>query len=157
MPSFRFRAAAALEVRQMQEQAAATALARAETAFQQAEAHLSAAGTDRRHAQIVALADERQGTDSHTILWHRNWIVHLSNAIELRTRELEASREAVRTAEARWREARKRRLALERMKDRAWRRHVRAEQLEERKAIDELARLRFIASGEATRGGRDEA
>jgi flagellar export protein FliJ len=139
-------------LRGQQETAAATALARAEAAFHEVKSQLDTAEDDRRRAQETALSAERQGTESHTLLWHRNWIVRLADIIELRRRELDTRALAVRQAEHAWREARRRRLALERMRDRAWRRHQQAEQRHELKMIDELARLRFIAA----EAGRDE-
>jgi flagellar export protein FliJ len=157
MPPFRFRAAAALDLRQKQETAAAQALARAETALHEAELRRRHADAERQRAQTAALAAERDGTDGHALAWHRNWIVHLANLIELRTRELEAARDVVRAADAIWREARKRRLSLDRLRERAWHRHQQAEKQEERKAIDELARLRFVAGADTSNGWRDDA
>jgi flagellar export protein FliJ len=146
MATFRFRALAALELRRQQETSSATALARAEAAFREAKSDLDTAEAMRRTAQEQALTVERQGTDSHTLLWHRNWIVRLAEIVELRGREAETRSLAVRQAEQVFREARKRRLALERMRDRAWRRYQLAEQRHELKTIDELARLRFIVA-----------
>jgi flagellar biosynthesis chaperone FliJ len=40
--------------------------------------------------------------------------------------------------------SRRRRLALERLRDRAWRRYAEAERREENRAMDELARIRFV-------------
>ena len=145
MAAFRFRAAAALELRHRQETAAATVLSRAEGALHAAESRLTESQQQRRLAQDHAATAERQGTDGQTVLWHRNWIVRLSDAVEQSRRELDASVATVREAEQNWREARKRRLALERMRERAWRRYQQAEQRQEMKVIDELARLRFIA------------
>ena len=144
MPAFRFRAAAALELRRQQEAEAATAVARAEAAFREAKTRLESADADRRHAQVDATTAERRGTDGYALLWHRNWIVRLGTVVERQMRELEACTLRWREAEQAWREARKRHLALERMRARAWRRYRQAEQQAELKAMDELARLRFV-------------
>jgi len=157
MAPFRFRAAAALELRHKQEQAAAAVLSRAEAVHRETEMRLADALSDRRRAQDVALIAERQGTDGRAVVWHRNWILHLSTAVELRRGELEASVRAVRDAGMLWREAHRKRLTLERMRERALQRHRQAAEREERKAIDELARLRFIAIGETQKGWREDA
>jgi flagellar export protein FliJ len=148
MAAFRFRAAAALDLRRQQETAAATALARVEAEFRAAGLRRDAAEAERRGAQERALDGQRTGIDGNSLLWHRNWIARLSDTVALRARELDTWASAVREAEQVWREARRRRLALERMRDRAWRRHLQAEQRQELKAIDELARLRFVLAGE---------
>jgi flagellar export protein FliJ len=152
MPVFRFRAAAALELRQQQENAAATLLSRAEAAFHAARAAVDDAERQKQLAQEHALSVERRGTDGQTLLWHRNWIVHLSHGVDASKRDAETCAATVRKAEELWREARKRRLALERMRERAWRRYEDDERRSEMKVIDELARLRFIAN----EAGRDD-
>jgi flagellar export protein FliJ len=57
--------------------------------------------------------------------------------------------QVVAAAEHAWREARRRHLALERMRERAWVRHQQAEQREELKRLDELARVRHILGVDA--------
>lgn len=144
MTDFRFRAAAALDLRRKQETAAGTALAAAEAEFRAAEARAAQADADRRAAQAQQLAAERRGSDAVALDWHRNWIVRLSNDLAERRRQVDRLAQAVRDAEARWRKARQRRLALERMRDRAWRRFQQEQHRQELKVIDELARLRYV-------------
>lgn len=144
MAEFRFRAAAALELRKQQETAASTALARAEALFREAEARVQQAARDRQAAQETQRSAERRGTDAGTIEWHRNWIVRLTTAVDALARDVEARALAVTQAEQQWREARRRRLTLERMRERAWRRYQQEQQRQELKVIDELARLRFV-------------
>jgi flagellar export protein FliJ len=144
MAEFRFRAAAALELRKQQETAASTALARAEALFREAEARVQQAARDRQAAQETQRLAERRGTDAGTIEWHRNWIVRLTTAVDALARDVEARALAVTQAEQQWREARRRRLTLERMRERAWRRYQQEQQRQELKVIDELARLRFV-------------
>jgi flagellar export protein FliJ len=144
MAEFRFRAAAALELRRQQESAAATALARAEGLFHEAEALAARAVQARVDAQEARQSAERRGTDIASLEWHRNWIVRLTVTVETVKREVDARAEVVRQAEQGWREARRKRLALERMRERAWRRFQVEQQRQELKVIDELARLRFV-------------
>ncbi|HWB28892.1 MAG TPA: flagellar FliJ family protein [Vicinamibacterales bacterium] len=144
MAEFRFRAAAALELRKQQETAASTALARAEALLREAEARVQQAARDRQTAQETQRSAERRGTDAGTIEWHRNWIVRLTTAVDALARDVEARALAVTQAEQQWREARRRRLTLERMRERAWRRYQQEQQRQELKVIDELARLRFV-------------
>jgi flagellar export protein FliJ len=63
-------------------------------------------------------------------------------------RALDVTRAAAAVHDARrvWHEARRRRLALERLRDRAYQRHRQAEARLEQKVLDEVARLRYLAS-----------
>ena len=144
MPDFRFRAATALELRRQQETTAATALSRAEALFHEAEAQIERAEAARLAAQETRASVERRGTDIGTLEWHRNWIARLAVAVETVKRDADARAQVVRQAEQLWRDARRRRLALERMRERAWRRYQVEQQRQELKVIEELARLRFV-------------
>lgn len=144
MTDFRFRAAVALDLRRKQETTAATALAVAEAEFRAAEALAAQTDIDRRTAQNQQMAVARQGCDVATLLWHRNWIVRMSHDLAERRRRVEKLALLARDAEARWRKARQKRLALERMRERAWRRFQQNEHRQEAKVIDELARLRYV-------------
>ncbi len=147
MSHFRFRAAAALELRRKQETEAGTALARAEAELRASEQLATQAETTRRTAQQQLLSVERHGSDVATLFWHRNWIVKLSNDLTERRRQVSLLAEAVRQAEQRWRQARQRRLALERMHERALARFKQDQLRQELKVIDELARLRYVMPG----------
>jgi flagellar export protein FliJ len=146
MTDFRFRAAAALELRRKQETEAATALARAEAELRASEQLSAQAESARRVAQERLLSVERHGSDVATLIWHRNWIVKLSNDLTERRRQVSLLAEALRQAEQRWRQARQRRLALERMHERALRRFKQEQLRQELKVIDELARLRYVTA-----------
>lgn len=146
MKPFRFRAAAALDLRRRQEQDAATDLARAEGELQALEARVRQAEQARRHAQQQLITVEWEGSDAGTLMWHRNWIVRLTHDLTACRQRVDGQAEVVRQAERRWREARQRRLALDRMYERALRRHRQDQQREELKVIDELARLRYVAA-----------
>jgi flagellar export protein FliJ len=150
MPDFRFRAAAALELRRRQENDAGNVLVHAEARFRHAQAAKQAAETQRRHAQTAQVEESRRGTDVATIEWHRNWIIRLAATVERMQNDVDLKATAVQTAEGEWRDARRRRLVLERMKDRAWRRFQVEQQRQELKVIDELARLRHTMADSAT-------
>ncbi len=144
MSEFRFRAAAALELRRKQETEAGTALALAEAELRASEQLAAQADAARRSAQQQLASIERRGSDVETLLWHRNWIVRLSNDLTERHQRVNELAELVRQAEERWRQARQRRLALERMYERALRRFKQDQLRQELKVIDELARLRYV-------------
>lgn len=144
MATFRFRAEAALELRRRQETAAATALAVAEAALRAAEARIAEAELDRRAAQAQQLQVLRRGSDVSTVIWHRDWVARLGLQVSLEQADAARQADVVREAEAAWRESRRKRLALERMRERALRRFTEEERRQEMKVIDELARLRFL-------------
>jgi flagellar export protein FliJ len=144
MSEFRFRAQVALDLRKKQEDEAAAALALAEAAFQRVAAERAAAGVRREAAMAGRLADQRAGTDAGTLEWHWNWINGLAATVERLGRDLDVQRLAVGEAERAWRDARRRRLVLERLRDRMLRRHHDAQQRKDMNTVDELARLRFV-------------
>jgi flagellar export protein FliJ len=154
MREFRFRAGAALDLRRQQEQDAARVLAQAEAHLRAARDLVAHAEAQRVRAQTDQLDDERRGTDGRAVLWHRNWIAGLSASVTRLTHELAPRQDAVRIATQRWQDARRRRLSLERLRDRALRRYRQDELREELKVIDELARLRFVTPDEGDEGNR---
>jgi len=144
MSTFRFRAAVVLELRTRQEQAAAAVLSRAKTALAESQARLASDTQARQAAQSDASAHELRGATSAEIEWHRNWIVRLTSNVDQRRADMDLRRRAVIDAERGWRAARQRRLAIERMRDRAWSRFQERQRREELNVIDELAGLRYV-------------
>jgi len=143
MATFRFRAEAALDLRKREERDALIARSQAEARFREVHEALLAEQRRREQAQRDLVHVERQGSDVETVLWHRNWIVRLAVNIDRLRRELEERAREVKKADGVWREARKRRMALERMRDLALQRFRKDELRQEMKSMDELARIRF--------------
>ena len=156
MADFRFRAQAALDLRRQQEDAAATALAHAQAELQRVLDHRAAVQAERAAALANQSAQQRAGTSGAALEWHWNWINSLAAAVERLGRDLDARRLDVGAAERVWHEARRRRLAIERMRDRLQRRHQAAEQRKDAKTVDELARLRFVLPNAASGGMHDD-
>jgi flagellar export protein FliJ len=143
MRPFKFRAAAALDIRRKAEDAAALELARKDASFRQIEASLQSAERARETALADQHAQSQRGIDIATLFWHRNWIVRLqATVVDLRA-DVNTAQQAVLVARQAWQLAKRRRLSLERLRDRAQTRHRADEQREELKVIDELARVRF--------------
>src|SRR4029450_3929391 len=149
MPEFRFRAAAALELRRRQERTAATLVARAEAALREIRARASRAQLDRERAQSALVDVQCRGTDIATLTWHRNWIVRMTDTAARLAHDVDRHAQVVAAAEPAGGEGRRPHTALERMRERAWVRHQQAEQREELKRLDELARVRHILGGDA--------
>jgi len=144
MAVFRFRGAAALELRRRQEDAAAAAFARMEAQFRETTEALHAVEQQRSRAQSEQLARSAQGIGIAALLWHRNWISRLQAAADDLRADVRTKAAAADAAKRAWQAARRRRLALDRMRERAVARHRAAEQLQERRVMDELARIRFV-------------
>lgn len=148
MARFIFRAAAALDLRQRQEDDAAAALART-------EARLREIGAARDEAARRVEAARDQSTDAVTggcdvamLEWHRNWILKLTGDVMRLQQDYARQTGVVGAAERVWREARRKRLALERMRMRVRRRFETEQARLEALAMDEVARLRFLADDE---------
>jgi len=155
MKTFRFRAAVALDVRRRQEEAAEALLRRAEADWSSARAHweLSRVRVGEATGQLASTA--RGGAEGHVLTWHRNWIVGLQTEVE-RSGQVAAQMAVVASQALRvWQTARRRRLVLERLRDRAWERHRQAENREELKLIDELARTRYVTARASMEGNQE--
>lgn len=150
MGPFRFRAAAALEVRSREERAAEAALVHVEAEFSAADRVWTVAreliGTAVAELERVA----RTGTDVQTIFWHRNWIIRLTATADERREHRGRCGLAARVAREAWQAAKRRRMILERLRDRAFARHRLALHRQELKYLDELARVRFTTSSAET-------
>jgi flagellar export protein FliJ len=143
MAVFRFRAAAALEARRRQEDDALAECTRKDglkLAADQRCVDVARRRTEAAHALVDA---ETRGEDGATLAWHRNWISGLAGAAEVAARDAVLATDAVAVARRAWQDARKKRLVLERLRDRAWRRFQHDEARREQRVIDELARVRF--------------
>jgi flagellar export protein FliJ len=146
MAQFRFRAAAALDVRRKQEQAAEVVLAAAEARFLAADRAWTASIDDIGKAAQELETQSRAGIRPDQLDWHRNWIVRLTAKSHERREQRAREEQGVTSARQAWQAARRRRLMLERLRDRAFERYRRAEHLAEMKHLDELARVRFTTA-----------
>lgn len=143
MRPFRFRARAALQLRQREHDEALATLARAQAALARARHRVDDA------AAALRAADERSRTalvapDPSTPLeWHRSWRVGLAAdrqrcEAECRAREADVTQAATHAAGTRQRVR-----SLERLHDNALAAWRQALQHEEQKTMDSLATLRF--------------
>jgi flagellar export protein FliJ len=154
MATFRFRAAAALEARAKQEQAASLVFSQCEALLRGGEARHAEAEQVRQRAVDDDAAAARAGMNAVARDWHRNWITTTSAVVgHLHTEVERLGADAARAKRA-WQDARRRRLVLERLRDRAWRRFQVAEHRRDMKTMDELAQVRFgIVAAEQRRTG----
>jgi flagellar export protein FliJ len=142
MRPFKFRLVSVLTLWQRREDAALADLLRNQAATRDADLRLSGLVETRADAARrthVAVAGARLPDDP---AWHRNWIVHLSMAIEAARDDLNRCEALERTARVVWQGAQRDRRMLERLRDRAWRRHQSEARRNEMKVMDELAGLR---------------
>ncbi len=143
--TFRFRAAAALDMRRTQEDAARVALAVAEHALS------AATQTARDAAERVSdegrkLVDaQREGTEAWRVQWHRAWIERQRSDAAARARDVSARSSDAVAAAAVAGEAMKKRRVLERLRDRSWHRFQKDEHDQHVRDMNELATLRFVA------------
>ena len=152
MRPFKFRAQAALDLRKRQDDEAQQNLADAtrarllaETSVEVASAAVDESMQDARNAlQSVASGDLH--------VWHRNWIVSRKQELAVRREALAKSRAAEQLARQRAQDARRVVRSLERWFERVWRRHEQAQQRVERRELDEMGALRYVARSRAQGG-----
>jgi flagellar export protein FliJ len=151
MRPFRFRAAAGLHLRRKQEDTARLHLAQAETARQYAEQQARAAQDAALRARDDEVASRREGTEGWRLGWHQSWIVRKRLEADAGRQAAAVSAATVDRATAAVQLAHQRRRALERLRDRAWRRHQLDAGRHETREMNELATLRYLAAGPGDR------
>ena len=154
MKPFRFRAAAALDLRRKREDEARLAHAQAEIESRAAAARVAQArgAVDRAVAESASTA--QAGADAWFITWHRSWITRLRLEVDARQKEAAISAAAAERAAASMRKAHQRRRTLERLRDRGVQRYEAEVQRTELEEMNLLAGLRF-AGRMADEGGRE--
>lgn len=145
MPAFRFRADAALTLRRRQLDEAQRELAQRERDRQAASQRAERAKAAVGEAQQAAIPPSGEATAAHAYEWNRFWITRLQREQGRDTTTLRARDAAVETARTACTTARQKCRALERLRDKAWTRHLAAEAAEERKLIDDIAARRMDA------------
>ncbi|MGE0042581.1 MAG: flagellar FliJ family protein [Vicinamibacterales bacterium] len=141
MPPFRFRAQAALDLRREREEAAERALAVAQAAVRAAEAEVQAARDALDTALRDGAANAATATGAHELTWYQNWILRRRQAVAARRQvEQERRADAHRAAQAAML-ARRERMALDKLRDRAYRAFQLAERRSEQKELDLMGAL----------------
>ena len=146
MKPFRFRAQAAIDLRQREYDAARRVLARTSL-------DLRAAEEVRTEADVRIIAAREQGAremrgtiDTARWQWHQSWILRLEHERAVCAADVAARERDVARAAAAAQRARQRVEALERFRDKARRAWDHAVEAEEQKQIDVLATLRHVAA-----------
>jgi flagellar export protein FliJ len=143
---FRFRAQAALDLRQREYDAARRVLAKAEADLREAE-RLSREATqcaDQARAQCAARMQEPGGLVQQQ--WYRSWILKLDRDRALAAKAAAARASDVARAATECTRSRQRVESLERFKEKALREWERETLAEEQKHIDALATMRFTTA-----------
>ena len=146
MKAFRFRAARVLEWRIAAADAARGAVVRARESAREAAEQVQAADARCRGAEDALRASLGSDVDAPTLTRHRNWIDHQRAAIVTHQRIHEERLAAVSAATTVLHEATRRVKVLERLRERALRRHTAAEQHEEMQRLGEFAVQQFVRS-----------
>ncbi len=157
MRPFRFRAEIVLELRRREEDAARQALARARALVERAHQAVAQGREAVRLAGRALDAAAVDGSPHGTLEWHRSWIVRLrAEVTRAQGVAAEADRAAGAAAVALSRAMQKKR-ALERLRDRAWRKYSVARDRAHVQEMDQLASLRYAALAQDTGGTRDDS
>ena len=143
MKKFKFRAQAALDLRQRELEEAQRQLARTEELRDAARRRVQQADDDGMRAREQATEAQRTAGDVATLQWYRFWIIRLDHERAAYATALAARERDVTQAAAACMRARQRRESLERFRKKAQTAHDEAEQAAEMKMIDELATRRY--------------
>lgn len=139
MTPFVFRLERVLSIWTRREEAARVFLQRQQAATAAARARVDTLETQRAEARLALTTSPTGRPSSDDPAWHRNWITRMTMALEAARDE--AARCAAKEEDARvaWHKARRDMRVMERLRERAQRRHTRDEQRAERTQMDELA------------------
>jgi len=152
MPTCRFRAQAALDLRRRQFDDARRELAAVERVRDQARVRVADAMAALGRARADGTARARRSgtiTDWH---WYRFWILRLEHERAAEAAALEAQEAAVETSRQACARARQRYESLERFRDKARDAFEAAAIAAERKVVDELATRRFVLRSRSAQG-----
>lgn len=141
--TFRFRGARILEWRRVQADAARVAFVRATESVREAVARVADAD---HHVERAARDYKTAMARPHeigTIVGYRNWIEKQREHAAACRRQHEEKRVVADQAAGVLQTAMRRVKVMERLRDRAWRRHLDAERQQEMKELDALATQRF--------------
>ena len=152
MRPFKFRAQAALDLRKRQDDEAQQNLAATTRTRLLAETNVEVASTavDESMRQARNALQSVASGDLH--VWHRNWIVSRKQELAVQREALAKSRAAEQLARQRAQDARRAVRSLERWFERVWRKHEQAQQRVERRELDEMGALRYVARSRAQGG-----
>ena len=153
--TFRFRGARILDWRRVQADAARVAFVRATESVREAAARVADADAAGDRAADELRATLAAPADVGTLVRYRNWIGRQRlHAEACRAQHHERRVVADQTADV-LQQARRHVKVMERLRDRAWRRYLDAERLQEMKELDQLATLQY-ASRKAEKGAGRE-
>jgi flagellar biosynthesis chaperone FliJ len=143
MKRFHFRPAAVLELSRQRHDAAQGQLARAQQERDKATRLRDEAVNAASRAEDDMTQRLLAGADVETVIRHRNWIAHQRAEAEGRGRAHAARQVEVERATADVRRTRRQMRALERLRDRMWRLHLKEADRHEAVEMDRLALSRF--------------
>lgn len=149
---FRFRAAAALDLRLSEEERALQHLARTRLDLDQAERRAAHAVEAAAEAAADLARDQADGSERWRLDWHQSWIARQRREAAAAEQAAAVSAASVAHATDSANAARQRRRALERLRDRALRRHRVDAARHDSREMNLLANLRFLAGGAANEG-----
>lgn len=154
MRPFRFRAAAALDLRRKEEDAARLQLARAQSDLQRAAERALVADGAVAEATARLAAAHAGGTEAWRLGWHESWLRRQRlDAVACR-RTVAVSATIADHAAASVSLAHQKRRVLERLRERAWHRHQQAAERQATNEMNLLANLRYLAQAVGS-GGPD--
>ncbi|MCC7185376.1 MAG: flagellar export protein FliJ [Acidobacteria bacterium] len=139
MKPFVFRLESVLTIWQRREDAALANLQRQQAATATAQRRVTTFEEQRRAARMKVAEGPGAGDPHVDPAWHRNWITHITMKLEAARDEVircVANEEAARGV---WQKARRDRRVIERLRERALRRHAHDTRRDEMKVMDELA------------------
>ncbi len=139
MKPFVFRLESVLTIWQRREDAALANLQRQQAATATARQRVTTLEHQRQTARETWASPSSIGDTTLDPTWHRNWITHITMKLDAARDEATrcaANEEAARTV---WQTARRDRRVIERLRERALRRHAHDTRRDEMKVMDELA------------------
>ena len=146
MKPFRFRAQAAIDLRQREYDEARRVLARASLDLRAAHEVFGEARDRLATARLQFGREMTDGIEAARAQWYRFWIVRLEHEQAVCAQAVSAREREVALASTACLSARQRLEALERFRDKARQAWERAVTAEEQKQIDALATLRHVAA-----------